>query len=86
MKLPCVAAFALLVSCSEAPVADVAAPAGDATPDAAAARAPSDTSQNRTIPNQMANPDAWGQERYVGRWTGVEGMYLDVAARPGGGC
>jgi hypothetical protein len=22
---------------------------------------------------------------YVGRWTGVEGLYLDVSARPGGG-
>ncbi len=27
-----------------------------------------------------ASPDA-----YLGRWTGVEGMYLNVAAKPGGG-
>ena len=22
---------------------------------------------------------------YLGRWTGVEGMYLDIASKPGGG-
>ena len=28
---------------------------------------------------------AWTQDRYLGRWIGVEGMVLDVAAKPGGG-
>lgn len=28
---------------------------------------------------------AWTQDRYLGRWTGVEGTYLEVATRPGGG-
>ena len=32
-----------------------------------------------------AAPGSFVQADYIGRWTGVEGMYLTVAAKPGGG-
>ncbi|HEY4582861.1 MAG TPA: hypothetical protein VIG88_08360 [Lysobacter sp.] len=86
------AATALLAACSErqptaeTPMAE--APAKDAQASAAAPSerdavdtAPAPAPDATPTPADTAPADA----DYLGRWTGVEGMYLVVAAKPGGG-
>ncbi len=84
-------AVAALAACSDRqPAADAPAPA-EASPSAATiaaepASAPSDAKTNpaRTAPTAPA-ATAKMEADYLGRWTGVEGMVLDVASKPGGG-
>ena len=85
-------AVATLAACSDRqPAADTAAPdqagAVDATPaprasdDQAASPAPATPPAATPAPSDTAKLEA----DYLGRWTGVEGMYLVVASKPGGG-
>lgn len=90
--LPLLFVVASLVACSDRPAAaDASAPAEDqsatmpppnesapAQPDAAGADAAPAT------PPTSAD-SAQTKASYLGRWTGVEGMYLVVASKPGGG-
>lgn len=86
-------ALSTLVACSDgrpagdasapdAPPASDAAPTAPAQPDTAAPVAdPATPPATPPTPADSAKTEA----DYVGRWTGVEGMYLVVAAKPGGG-
>lgn len=83
-------AVATLAACSDRqPAADTPAPneakAVDATPvEPAPVVDDADASPAPVTP--PATPDTAKVEAdYLGRWTGVEGMYLVVAAKPGGG-
>lgn len=86
------AACTLLAACSDrSPTADAPtaqAPANDA-PASAPAPSERDAVDSAAAPAPAATPtpaDAAPLEAdYLGRWTGVEGMYLVVAAKPGGG-
>lgn len=82
MKVPIhVVAIAALAACSERePVAtpSVAASTVAATP---ADATPPDVAPSPANPADTAPLEA----DYLGRWTGVEGMYLVVAPHPGGG-
>ncbi|QSX78701.1 hypothetical protein [Agrilutibacter solisilvae] len=89
--LPLILASAVLVACSDrspadgTPAAD-APRAADATTPAAPEPAPSDTGTQAPPATPPATPDTAKPEAdYLGRWTGVEGMYLVVASKPGGG-
>lgn len=81
---------AALAACSDRqPPADAAAPpapsAVDATP---ATPATTDEGMDASpAPTSPATPadGAKVEADYLGRWTGVEGMYLVVASKPGGG-
>lgn len=68
-------AVTALAACSDRqPVADTSAPVtndADTSPAAATPPAPSETAKL--------------EANYLGRWTGVEGMYLLVASKPSGG-
>lgn len=84
-------AAAALVACSDhQPAAD--APAADET-SAVAATTPAEreTAGNAADPKASPAPTPAATEAarmeadYLGRWTGVEGMYLVVASKPGGG-
>ena len=86
-------ACTLLAACSDRST-DTAAPVVDAPADAATAPAASDrdaadgTSAPVTpAPAPATTPadSAALEADYLGRWTGVEGMYLVVASKPGGG-
>ncbi len=46
-----------------------------------------DADANAAIGNGMTNPAdaAPNESAYLGRWVGVEGMVLNIAAKPGGG-
>lgn len=82
-------AVATLAACSDrAPAPDDSATTAATTmaPTPASTPAPSAPASMATpatisTPGDSADPDA----AYLGRWTGVEGMYLVVAAKPGGG-
>ena len=65
------------------PVADASTPAPSAPmpPAPATVDNPSDVPMPPAPPSDTANADA----AYLGRWTGVEGMYLLVAPKTGGG-
>ena len=87
-------ACTLLAACSDraptdTPAAD--APASDASATAPAApaapeRDASDATDATPAPATPAPADGAALEAdYLGRWTGVEGMYLVVASKPGGG-
>ena len=82
--LALVLAASVLAACSQrpdtAPAAEPARPAQDTTADTDASSAPA-------APTAPAAPDedAKVEADYLGRWTGVEGMYLVVAPKPGGG-
>ena len=79
-------AVAALAACADRP--PDAAPAAEA-PSVDATPALPDTDGERVdgaeppaaVPADTARVEA----DYLGRWTGVEGMYLEVAAKPGGG-
>ncbi|KQN25548.1 hypothetical protein ASE86_04805 [Sphingomonas sp. Leaf33] len=87
----------LLAACSSQPVnetpANIAAEntveevmpsEGAATEEQAADIA--DANANSATPDAAGPADAARMERdYLGKWTGVEGMSLNVAAKPGGG-
>ena len=79
-------ACTLLAACSDRST-DTAAPAVDAPADAVAAPAPrdSDATDGASAPASAPTDSAVLEADYLGRWTGVEGMYLVVAAKPGGG-
>ena len=77
-------AVASLAACSDRqPAADP--PAVDASPvpaaEAAAPVAPTPSASEPSAPADTAKLEA----DYLGRWTGVEGMYLVVASKPRGG-
>lgn len=85
--LPLLFVVATLVACSDRPAAaDAAAPAQDR-----AATTPPPTepmpAQGAAAPATAPTPadNAPEEASYLGRWTGVEGMYLVVASKPGGG-
>ena len=85
--LALVFAVAALAACSDRqPAAD--APAVDAAPTAEAstpvAPAPADDVATSPTPSTPAD-SAKVEADYLGRWTGVEGMYLVVASKPDGG-
>lgn len=63
------------------PVAESPAPAAPEAPVPSTVENPSDMPTPPAPPSDTANADA----DYLGRWTGVEGMYLVVASKPGGG-
>jgi hypothetical protein len=67
------------------PAADTSTPAPTPEPPApATVETPADTVPTPATtapPGDTADSDA----AYLGRWTGVEGMYLVVASKPGGG-
>ncbi len=82
-------AVAALAACSDRqPAADASA---SAEASAAAATTPAEPARNDAEASPMpATPPAPAdiakvEADYVGRWTGVEGMYLVVATKPGGG-
>ena len=78
-------AVATLAACSDPqPVATAPAPAD--TNAAEPATTGSDADANATPATPSPTTDAAGTEAgYLGRWIGVEGMYLVVAAKAGGG-
>jgi hypothetical protein len=92
--LPLLLAAAALAACSDRqPASDASRPA-DATTRAGNESAGDDTdtkSPPATPPPESPKPGTPKPETpkteadYLGRWTGVEGMYLVVASRPGGG-
>lgn len=91
--LAVVLAASTLVACSDRQPAE-ATPATEAPAAEAAASAPSDSTTDAPAapaPVTPATPDAQPaagakvEADYLGRWTGVEGMYLVVAPKPGGG-
>ena len=95
--LPAIASLTLLAACSTQPATSDNATASAAATAAALDNAEEvpvsegdvvptaeDAAQNGATRNRMADPDAWSQDRYVGRWKGVEGMYLTVTEKPDG--
>lgn len=85
-----------LAACSERPPAGDASTAdagatGNDTPAPAAPAAPTPPAAPMppAAPDAEAPPATPGTDKveadYLGRWTGVEGMYLVVAPKPGGG-
>ena len=90
--LPLLFVVAALAACSDRqPAGDAPAPA--AHPAATVAPAPSadpmpahdDADANPAPAATPASDGAQAEASYLGRWTGVEGMYLVVASKPGGG-
>jgi hypothetical protein len=95
--LALVLAASTLVACSDrsattdAPARDAAA-ADATTPDRPDTAANGDAATPATTPAPIDTPathtpsdTAPAQAAYLGRWTGVEGMYLVVTEKPGGG-
>lgn len=87
-------AAATLAACTDrAPATDAstdAKPAADTAPAAAAPKPatihdPAPTPQAMPTPATASMPGDTADAAYLGRWTGVEGMYLVVAPKPGGG-
>jgi hypothetical protein len=80
--LPALTLAALLAACSEPlPVADNATPvAVNGTEEVMPAESDAAPPANAGAPVAART-----QDDYLGRWIGVEGMVLDVAAKPGGG-
>lgn len=82
-------AASALVACSDRSTA-VDAPAGDARTATAPER---NAAHDETTPASASTPAATPtpadtaplEADYLGRWTGVEGMHLVVASKPGGG-
>jgi hypothetical protein len=85
--LALVLAVAALAACSDRqPPADTTAPADASATTTPAEPAPASSDAN-PVPVAPAAPSdtAKVEADYLGRWTGVEGMYLVVASKPGGG-
>ena len=92
--LALVFAVAALAACTdrpssaEPPVAGAAPAAETPVPaDTAPTPAPTPTPETPETPETPSNPadGAMLEADYLGRWTGVEGMFLVVASKPGGG-
>lgn len=89
--LPLLFVVAALAACSDRPPAvDAPAPAEDhaatTTPATGTAPAHNAAGANAAPATPPASADTTQTEAgYLGRWTGVEGMYLVVASKPGGG-
>lgn len=77
--IACLLALATLAACSERPPAAAAPAAADTAAEHAARAEPAPA----TAP--MPADGAKLEADYLGHWTGVEGMALVVASRPGGG-
>ena len=90
-KLALLFAVTALAACSDRqPAADTSVPAEASTPAATTPVAPvpvADVADTNAMPATPPAPSetAMLEADYLGRWTGVEGMYLVVASRPGGG-
>lgn len=86
--LALVLSVAALAACSDrqAP-ADTAAPAEASAAEATSATPAATVDDTSTAPAEPTTPadTAKVEADYLGRWTGVEGMYLVVASKPGGG-
>jgi hypothetical protein len=87
-------AVASLAACTDrAPAADAAAdttpatetPAPAPTPEPPAPATVESPSTTAPTPATTSTPGATADAAYLGRWTGVEGMYLVVAPKNGGG-
>jgi hypothetical protein len=83
-KLACLLAAPLaLAACAQ--------PAPDPSPSATPSERVGPVAEPRGAPSARPTPDAMPADaaaagkRYLGRWTGVEGMFLDVTPRAGGG-
>jgi hypothetical protein len=88
--LALVVAVAALAACSDRqPAADTSAPAeasaASATTPAEPVPAPTDTVTSPAPTTPAPTGTAKVEADYLGRWTGVEGMYLEVASKAGGG-
>lgn len=89
--LPLLFVVAALAACSDRPpTVDASAPAEDhaatAPPATGTVPARDDAGANAASDTPPASADIAQMEAgYLGRWTGVEGMYLVVASKPGGG-
>lgn len=91
--LALVFATSVLVACSrqpsaptpagQEPAADAAMPAQGEIGNTESPVAPGPTAP--AAPDAQPAPEGKVEADYLGRWTGVEGMYLVVASRPGGG-
>lgn len=84
-------AVAALAACSDRqPAADSSAPTEASAASATTPVEPAPMSNDADTRPTPATPPAPAdtakvEADYVGRWTGVEGMYLVVASKPGGG-
>ena len=86
--LALVLSVAALAACSDRqPPADTAAPAEASAAEATSAMPAATVDDTSTAPAEPTTPadTAKVEADYLGRWTGVEGMYLVVASKPGGG-
>ena len=88
--LALVFAIAALAACSDRqPAADTTAPNEAGAVDATPVTPEPATDEADVSPPPVAPPAAGDATKveadYLGRWTGVEGMYLVVATKPGGG-
>jgi hypothetical protein len=70
---------------TDAPATGAAADANDPSSAAPPAPVPGDGPDSGSASAQASMDTAPVQDDYLGRWTGVEGMYLEVAAKPEGG-
>ena len=83
-------AVAALAACSDQQPPDTTAPDVTSSVEAAAPAQPETGGNSADAspgPITAPGPTATANQEsdYLGRWTGVEGMYLVVAAKPGGG-
>ena len=77
-------AVVAIAACSDRTPATPAAPDPvSATP--APSVEPAPTSPAEATPTPPATEAAMLEADYLSRWTGVEGMYLDITSKPGGG-
>ncbi|HMT37688.1 MAG TPA: hypothetical protein PKD02_03205, partial [Thermomonas sp.] len=77
-------AVVAIAACSDRTPATPAAPDPvSATP--APSVEPAPTPPAEATPTPPTTEAAMLEADYLGRWTGVEGMYLDIASKPGGG-
>lgn len=79
-------AVVAITACSDrtpAPATPAAPEAVSATPSPSVEPAPTPAAE--AMPTPPATEAAMLEADYLGRWTGVEGMYLDIASKPGGG-
>ena len=84
-------AVAALAACSDRqPAADTTTPSETSTPSPTTPAEPVSTGNDTGTDPMPSTPPAPAdtaktEADYVGRWTGVEGMYLVVASKPDGG-
>ena len=83
-------AVAALAACSDQQPPDTTAPDATSSVEAATPAQPEAAGNDADAgpgPATPSGPSATANQEadYLGRWTGVEGMYLVVASKPGGG-